>query len=104
MYIKIFILDGQYIDYGNYLACEDGYMILYNGTDDINYGICRKIVTDGICDEDNKCIADIDGNRINCVYDIIDELFCPVYGMKDRIKIILKFLIMLLLLLELILI
>ena len=49
-------------------------------------------------------IADIDGNRINCVYDIIDELFCPVYGMKDRIKIILKFLIMLLLLLELILI
>ena len=31
-------------------------------------------------------IADIDGNRINCVYDIIDELFCPVYGMKDRIK------------------
>ena len=83
---KFSILDGQYIDYGNYLACEDGYMTLYNGTDDINYGIYRKIVTDGICDEDNKCIADIDDNRINCVYDIIDELFCPVYGMKDRIK------------------
>ena len=83
---KFSILDGQYIDYGNYLACEEGYMTLHNESDGLNYGICRKIVTDGYCDEDEKCIADNDGNRINCVYDIVDELFCPVYGMKDRIK------------------
>ena len=101
---KFSILDGQYIDYGNYLACEDGYMTLYNGTDDINYGIYRKIVSDGICDEDNKCIADFDGTELIVFMILLMNYFVLFMVWKIELKNRLKFLIMLLLLLELILI
>ena len=83
---KFSVLTGQYVGYEQYVACETGYMTLHVDTDDVPYGQCRSIQTDGVCDSDGKCIADGEGNTVDCMYDVTGELFCPVVGMVDRIK------------------
>ena len=55
---KFSVLTGQYVGYEQYVACETGYMTLHVDTDDVPYGQCRSIQTDGVCDSDGKCIAD----------------------------------------------
>ena len=83
---KFSVLTGQYVGYEQYVACETGYMTLHIDTDNVPYGQCRSIQTDGICDSDGKCVADGEGNTVDCMYDVTGELFCPVVGMTDRIK------------------
>ena len=83
---KFSVLTGQYVGYEQYIACETGYMTLHIDTDNVPYGQCRSIQSDGICDSDGRCIADGEGNVVDCMYDVTGELFCPVVGMTDRIK------------------
>ena len=83
---KFSVLTGQYVGYKQYIACEQGYMTLHNDSDGVPYGQCRSIHTDGICNEDGMCVADAEGNMIQCAYDTTGEFFCPVVGMSDRIK------------------
>lgn len=87
---KFSVLDGQYVDYENYVACQSGYMKLDETGK--NYGICKNTSTNDsdmqclLSGTSFQCIVDSDGTKMDCVTDSSRKIFCPVLNLTERIR------------------